>query len=431
CFVQLLQRLHLDLDLDRNPAAPRPRDGPRHPAGDLEVVVLDQDGVRQRCSMERPAARHHRVALECPKARDGLAGAQDARGLRRLDEGPRRRGDPGQVREEVDGDALGSQDRPRGAIDHGDDVAPPDRLPVDESPRHAHSPHAVLFGRDGEDEIGDASSGENAVGLRPKLGSATVVPPDREVSGQVAGGRVLGQGPFDQIAGLIRHRRHPRSECPTRGWSHSESGRLSVSTRDATRNPSRSYSAAGLPPSSARRKVAASPEDRLASTAADTVADATPRRRYCGIVTTLSTYPTPSRRINPAYPARSPSMVATKNRSPSGTNTSRILATSWSRTWSSSAPGESNSDRLLRYQSQKSLPGSETSSTSTPGREILDVGSKTITTSTRSVVPIRRASLRAGKSALVSQNSTCSRLAPAEASAGRSSRRMSCMVRSF
>ena len=67
-----------------------------------------------------------------------------------------------------------------------------------------------------------------------------IIPPDRELPGEVAGRRVLRQRPFDQAACAVMHLVHPDTQCPTRGRAHSDSGRLSVSTRDATLNPNRS-----------------------------------------------------------------------------------------------------------------------------------------------------------------------------------------------
>ena len=121
-----VERIDLHLDLHQMAgkglgAANRLAD----PAGDGDVVVLDQDRVVEAEAVVRAAAGAHGVFLQGAKARRGLARAGDPR-LRAgdgVDIAARQRGDAGEMAEEVERHALGGKDRARVAGDARDDRA--------------------------------------------------------------------------------------------------------------------------------------------------------------------------------------------------------------------------------------------------------------------------------------------------------------------
>ena len=92
------------------------------PAGDGDVVVLDQDRRGQIGAVVRAPAAGDRELVQAAQAGRGLAGIED------LDAGSGDsghvsaggRGDPGHALQEVDGGALGGEQRPRRPLDPGD-----------------------------------------------------------------------------------------------------------------------------------------------------------------------------------------------------------------------------------------------------------------------------------------------------------------------
>src|SRR5262249_58036761 len=91
----------------------------RNAAGDRDVVILDEHRIVEAEAMVEAAAAADRVFLERAQAGRGFARAADARlGVGDfLHEHGRRRGDAGEVAEEVERDALGRQNRTRRAGD--------------------------------------------------------------------------------------------------------------------------------------------------------------------------------------------------------------------------------------------------------------------------------------------------------------------------
>ncbi len=125
-LVQLFQSVHLDLDLHHvTDGGARPLDRRAEAAGQGAVVVLDQHAVVEAEAMVAAAAAAHRVLLEGAQPGGGLAGADDARGVR-----PDRRhqlagggGDAGEAAEEVERRALGREEGAGGSAHHRQDLA--------------------------------------------------------------------------------------------------------------------------------------------------------------------------------------------------------------------------------------------------------------------------------------------------------------------
>ena len=94
----------------RLPGAPH---GLRQAAGMHQVVVLDEDGVIQPHAVIAAPAGAHRVFLQDPQPGQGLARAGDARGraLGLCHGSSRQGGDAAQMRHEIQGRALGRQQR--------------------------------------------------------------------------------------------------------------------------------------------------------------------------------------------------------------------------------------------------------------------------------------------------------------------------------
>ncbi len=91
----------------------RRRDGARDAAGEPAVVVLDEDHLGQIVSVIPAAPVSDRLAVERAQPRHGLSGVEDlaAGAGDGVDESPRRRRDPAHPLEEIEGHALGRQDR--------------------------------------------------------------------------------------------------------------------------------------------------------------------------------------------------------------------------------------------------------------------------------------------------------------------------------
>ena len=94
-------------------------------AGDLDVVVLDEDGVVQAETVVRAAADADGVLVEEAQARRGLARVDELRAVRRGDgrELVRARRDARHVLQKVQREALARQHGARRAVDGRDDRA--------------------------------------------------------------------------------------------------------------------------------------------------------------------------------------------------------------------------------------------------------------------------------------------------------------------
>ena len=80
-LAQLAEVGDLDLDLDEMAGEfAGALDRKRHPAGDRNVVVLDEDGVVEAEAVVGAAAATDRIFVESAQARNGLARAGDAGG---------------------------------------------------------------------------------------------------------------------------------------------------------------------------------------------------------------------------------------------------------------------------------------------------------------------------------------------------------------
>jgi hypothetical protein len=105
------------VDLDDDSPNPRRRGSAHrfgHPAGDGDVIVLDHRRIPKAHAVVAGAAHPGGVFLERAQAGEGLAGVEKHRaGARdRLDIAPGEGGDAGEVLDDVEGGALGGEQRP-------------------------------------------------------------------------------------------------------------------------------------------------------------------------------------------------------------------------------------------------------------------------------------------------------------------------------
>ena len=197
-LLELLERVDLDLDLgDVARRGARPLDRRADAAGEGDVVVLDQDRVVEAEAVVGAAADAHRVLLEGAQARRRLAGAGDARAVRR--DRPRqvagRGGDAAQAAEQVERHALAGEERAG---------RPSTRASTAPASTSAPSSCAISASSAGSSSR-KVSSATRRPAMRP-AGRATIcararaVRRDDGVGGEVAGAaEVLEQGPAQQV----------------------------------------------------------------------------------------------------------------------------------------------------------------------------------------------------------------------------------------
>ena len=121
-LLDLSRVAHLDLERIRQLRRRRAHafDRLRDPAGSGDVVLLDQDRVVQAGAVvARPPGRHRRL-LQRPHPRGRLARVEHPRPgpLHRARGARRHRGNPRQMRQEVQRRALSRQQRTRAPLDH-------------------------------------------------------------------------------------------------------------------------------------------------------------------------------------------------------------------------------------------------------------------------------------------------------------------------
>ena len=180
--------LHLDEMAGESPGA---TDCLADATDDRDVVVLDQDRVVEAVAVVGAAAAAHGVFLQRAEAGRRLAGAGDAR-LRmgdRIGHGARRRGDAGQMAEEVEGGAFGGEDGAGGAGYRGDRRAGGDRVAIRDRGREADRRI-----ESGEGGLGEGEAGYGAGLARGDHRACPGFGGDRRHGGDVAGAaEILGE----------------------------------------------------------------------------------------------------------------------------------------------------------------------------------------------------------------------------------------------
>ncbi|BAF58407.1 hypothetical protein PTH_0227 [Pelotomaculum thermopropionicum SI] len=190
------QVLHFNLNPGRVGSAPPRRLHRRpDPAGRFDVVVLDQHGIVKAEAVIVPAAHPDRVFFKHPEARRGFSGIHQA-GLfpgNQFNQPRRPGGNAGQALQEIQGQALAGQDRPRPAGQFGQHLAAlyplavahqgpelNERVQAQKNPLRHRQPchHSVLLGQ--YVTAGNGVRRHNAVG------------------GKIAGAYILSQAALDQ-----------------------------------------------------------------------------------------------------------------------------------------------------------------------------------------------------------------------------------------
>ena len=193
----------LDFDLELGVGGGGELDGAADPAGDRDVVLLDQDRVVEAHAMVAPAAGGHRALLERAQTGGRLAGVEDhgTATADRVDVTRREGRHPGKVGEQVERSALAGEQAPGRAADQrdlgGDRVAP---LALD------HQPVERVGARLSKDLLGDVEAEHHTGLLLNQVGAGTGRGRDRRLRGHVTGAEVLGERPADEV-GELRGRR--------------------------------------------------------------------------------------------------------------------------------------------------------------------------------------------------------------------------------
>jgi hypothetical protein len=159
------------------------------------VVVLDQHRVVQAHAMRACPAHCGRVLVEHTPARDRLAGVYDVASgaLHREHEPARERRDAGEPGEEVQGGALGHEDRLQGARDVEQGQVPLARLAlVPVVPHHERRVDGVEHGLRDPEPACDERLARHDDRLAMRVGR------HRRAGGDVARADVLGQGALHQ-----------------------------------------------------------------------------------------------------------------------------------------------------------------------------------------------------------------------------------------
>ena len=191
--------------------------GPAHRLVDAEggqVVVLEHHPVRQVAPVVDPAAGPHGRLLQRPQARRGLARVPDAHPpVGGVDEAPGEGGHARQVAEQVEGGALGRQQRGQRAGGHGHHGAGGQAGAVVGVPGDGQRRVDLV-----EHLLGGGAPGQHAAGPGHDLGVG------RQALGQQRGGdvaqrlEVLGQGAAHDLGDRGArgvHGRAQRSELPS------------------------------------------------------------------------------------------------------------------------------------------------------------------------------------------------------------------------
>ena len=184
------------------------------------MVVLEHHPVAQVAAVVPGAAGPDGGLLERPQARRGLAGVPDPERRGGVDERPGAGGDAAQVAEEVEGRALGREDRGQRTGHDAEDLPGRDLLAVVDLPDHVDLAVDLAEGLRGARGAGDDAVGAHHE-LRPALGRCR-----QERRAQVSQRQeVLVERPADQIGdhtcgcvvGAGDHQGHPTGWDQTMG----------------------------------------------------------------------------------------------------------------------------------------------------------------------------------------------------------------------
>ena len=187
----LVERLGLDLDRKRSVAFGEHSERGGNPAGEAEVVLLDEDRVVETGAMVAAATAADGVLLEGAQPGSRLARVEDRRAgaVDEIDERARERRHAAQSADEVDGDALSAENGARVALDLGDDRG---RLR-----HHGSLRECRLDPRGGieraEDGGGHGHAADDARLLELELRTAAEPVGDERLGRDVSGADVLGE----------------------------------------------------------------------------------------------------------------------------------------------------------------------------------------------------------------------------------------------
>src|SRR5262249_29453782 len=244
-FVDLRERLGLDLDRQPVDAALERRERRADAARDAEVVLLDEHAVVEAGTMVAASTAAHGVLLEGTEAGGGLAGVEDGGGgaVRQLDEASRERGDAAEPGEQIERDTLAAEDRAGRPLHHcedGGDIGDRGsfvdfRLDLDRRVERA------------KDRGGDRYAAHHAGLLEQQLGmAARVFGHEREGRG-VAGAEVLGQRRGDDTLDVFPRQLHRSSSGSRPGRTTRCPANESLSTGKSSRKWTPRLSSRAIP----------------------------------------------------------------------------------------------------------------------------------------------------------------------------------------
>lgn len=235
-FPDVLQRSGFDLDLEGGPGAPRPPDGLRKGAGEVHVVVLDQDHVVEAEAMVGAASPGDGEFVKGAQPRGRLSGIENP-GVRAgdgIDESAGQRGDSRHPPQEVEGCPFRCEDCARRALDLGQECARRHALAFLHSRRELDS-RIVLA----EHRSGHVQPGDDTVLFGNQMGAGPAIRGHNSSRGHIATADVLRKGEtYGVLQTLFQHASlsiivYPDEPGPATGRSRGRPGLAERRENDA------------------------------------------------------------------------------------------------------------------------------------------------------------------------------------------------------
>ena len=211
-FVEFLRGAHLDLHaLRRLALRERALEDRRDAAAESDVVVLDENAGGEIDAMIGSAAAEDGVFFEGAQAGDGLARVEDA-GVGALDGVSvfaRERGDAAEVLEQVENDALATEQDAGIVANDGDDLAGVDADAVedfgmaDDLEAGLRLGAGIEAGIDLKEARDGAEAGDDQLFAGDDGAGGAEIGIDGEMRGGVAGGLVLDEGLLQQCVDAV------------------------------------------------------------------------------------------------------------------------------------------------------------------------------------------------------------------------------------
>src|SRR5580704_1825330 len=203
-LIQLLERANFDLnDLLAAAVLVSAFQGGHNASCQRDVIVLDENSIRQIQPMVLSASTTHRILVEHSQSRNGLAGVQNScLGTRyRIHETARQRGDPTQPLQEIQNHAFTRENHPSVVADHGHRLSVVQAYAIEDFCMRCdlvmRRYRAVQSGIHVENARHAANARENTILLGENRCRGTLVCVNARIAGSVARGTILQQCVLD------------------------------------------------------------------------------------------------------------------------------------------------------------------------------------------------------------------------------------------